>query len=230
MYKKNQMNICHFPLQDRPRERLLSQGTESLSNSELLAILLNHGTRGKNALDLARELLTHFKGLRGLLNADKHSFAQAPGLGNARYCQLQASLELTRRYLKEEITRADVITNAEQAEQFLSASLSHYEHEVFACLFLDVHNRVLGFERLFHGTISSATVHLREVIKRALHHNAAGIIAAHNHPSGCAEPSDADCELTHALKSALAMVDIHLLDHIVIGNGETVSLANRGLA
>ncbi|MEX0732297.1 MAG: DNA repair protein RadC [Aquisalimonadaceae bacterium] len=223
------MAITDWPEAERPRERLLARGPQALSDAELLAIFLRTGVRGRSAVDLARDLLSRFGGLRPLLDADQAGFCESPGLGTAKYAQLQAVLEMARRHLQHELERGDAITSPGATRRFLQSRLRHHPHEVFACLFLDNRHRVLRFEELFRGTIDAASVHPREVVKRALTLNAAAVIVAHNHPSGVAEPSRADERITHRLRDALALVDIRLLDHLVIGDGEPVSLAERGL-
>lgn len=223
------MGICDWPSSERPREKLLTMGPTALSDAELLAIFLRTGVSGKSAIDLARDLLTEFKSLRALLEADRKSFCQAKGLGDAKYTQLQATLELCRRYLKSSIERSDVLASSEQTRAFLTAQLRQHPHEVFACLFLDNQHRVIAYEELFRGTIDGASVHPREVVKRALHHNAAALILAHNHPSGVANPSDSDQQITIDLKQALNLIDVRVLDHVIVGEGEAVSLAERGM-
>ncbi|MGH8603689.1 MAG: RadC family protein, partial [Gammaproteobacteria bacterium] len=210
-------------------EKLLIKGPQALSDAELLAIFLRTGVKGKTALDLARELLTSYGGLRALLEAERESVCRFPGLGDAKYAELQAALELCRRYLEAKLSRSGVLSNPNETRSFLVASLRGYSHEVFACLFLDNRHRVLSFEELFKGTIDGATVHPREVVKRALANNAAAVIFAHTHPSGVSEPSQADVLLTRRLRDALALVDIRVLDHFVIGDGAAVSLAEKGL-
>ncbi len=222
------MPITDWPLAERPREKLLAQGANALSDAELLAIFLRTGVRGKTAVDLARQLLKEFGGLRHLLNAGQKAFCSHSGLGPAKYSQLQAVLEMGHRHLFETLQRGETLTDPTQTRQYLSARLRDHPHEVFACLFLDNRHRVICFEELFRGTINGASVHPREVVKSALHHNAAALILAHNHPSGIAEPSEADRQLTRKLQQALALVDIRVLDHIVIGDGETVAFAERG--
>ncbi len=223
------MPITDWPATERPRERLLAHGAESLSDAELLAIFLRTGVRGRSAVDLARELLSRFGGLRALLDADRDSFCVSPGLGDAKYVQLQAVLEIARRHLADSLRRGDALTSPQLTRRFLASRLRHLPHEVFACLFLDNRHRVLRFEELFRGTIDAASVYPREVVKRALACNAAAVILAHNHPSGVAEPSGADRLITERLRDALAVVDIRLLDHMVVGDGEPVSFAERGL-
>lgn len=223
------MPITDWPAQERPRERLLHQGAASLSDAELLAIFLRTGVRGKTAVDLARELLAQFGDLRTLLGADRQKFCRGHGLGLAKYVQLQAVLEMGRRHLRETLARGDVLSSPAATRDYLTAHLRAYPHEVFACLFLDTRHRVISFDELFRGTLDGASVHPREVVKRALQHNAAAVILAHNHPSGVAEPSAADESITRRLKDALALVDIRVLDHFIIGDGLAVSLAERGL-
>ncbi|MCU7916627.1 MAG: DNA repair protein RadC [Candidatus Thiodiazotropha sp. (ex Gloverina cf. vestifex)] len=219
------MPITDWPIEERPREKLLQRGTASLSDAELLAIFLRTGVAGQTAVDLARSLLNEFGGLRQLLAADQQRFCQ--GLGLAKFAQLQAILEMSRRYLQEQLIQTDTLSNPQETRSYLQAKLRHYPYEVFSCLFLDNRHRVICFEELFRGTIDGASVHPREVVKRSLEHNAAALILAHNHPSGVAEPSQADRQITAHLKQALALVDIRVLDHIVIGEGEPVSLAER---
>jgi len=223
------MAIKDWPAAERPREKLLIRGAAALSDAELLAIFLRTGVPGKSALDLARELLDEFGGLRPLLAAERQRFCRAKGLGDAKYVQLQAVLEIGRRYLADRLKRGDPLTSPDDTRAFLRAHLGAYPHEVFACLFLDNRHRVIRFEELFRGTIDGASVHPREVVKQALAHNAAALIFAHNHPSGVAEPSRADQALTRRLTEALALVDIRVLDHFVVGDGEPVSLAELGL-
>lgn len=222
------MPITDWPLAERPREKLISQGCQSLSDAELLAIFLRTGIRGKTAVDLSNDLLIGFDGLRALLKADLDTFCQHPGLGQAKYAQLQAVLEMARRYLFEGLQRGDSLTSPQETRQFLSSQLREYPHEVFAVLFLDQRHRVIRFEEMFRGTIDGASVYPREVVKKALELNAAAVIFAHNHPSGVAEPSQSDQRITKRLKEALALVDIRVLDHFVVGD-EVVSFAERGL-
>ncbi len=223
------MSIRDWPDDERPREKLVRYGAAALSTAELLAIFLRTGVSGRSAVDLARELLTQYGGLRQLLEADRESFCNGLGLGMAKYVQLQAVLELSRRYLEATIRRGDVLQSAADTQLYLTAKLRHEPHEVFACLFLDNRHRVISFETLFYGTIDGASVHPRQVMKRALHYNAAALILAHNHPSGIAEPSSADVQITLRLKEALAFIDVRVLDHIVVGDGQSVSFAERGL-
>ncbi len=223
------MSIRSWPREQRPRERLLQQGPRALSDAELLAIFLRTGRQGQSAVELARELLVVFDGLRGLLEAGRDRFAARPGLGDAKYAQLQAVLEMARRHLDEQLRRGPALTSPMETRRYLTAQLRSHPYEVFGSLFLDNRHRVIGFEELFRGTIDGASVYPREVVRRALAHNAAAVILAHNHPSGVSEPSAADEQLTHRLREALQLVEIRLLDHFVVGDGEPVSLAERGM-
>jgi len=222
------MGICDWPEAERPREKLIAQGSETLSDAELLAVIIRHGCKGHSAVDLCRDLLNHFGGLRELLEADQASFCRRPGFGQARYAEIKACLELGRRYRQAGLKRGVAISGPEDTLEFLEAKLKGHQQEVFACLFLDVRHRVIRFEELFWGTIDAASVYPRELVKRALHYNAAALIVAHNHPSGVAEPSRSDRSLTQRLQQAVALVDVRLLDHFVIGDGESVSFAQRG--
>ncbi len=223
------MSITNWPEAERPREKLLQRGAAALSDAELLAIFLRTGTHGMSAIDLACHLLNEFSSLRNLFAADLETFSRAKGVGTAKYVQLQAVLEMSQRYLAETISRQDTISSPQDTRLYLKSRLRHKPHEVFAALFLDNRHRVIKFEELFQGTIDGASVYPREVVKKALQYNAAAMIVAHNHPSGIAEPSQADESITRRLKDALGLVDIRLLDHLVIGDNETVSLAERGI-
>ena len=222
------MGIRDWPAADRPREKLLLKGAASLSETELLAIFLRTGVRGKSAVDLARELLKEFGSLRSLLSASEKDLCALPGMGPAKYAQLQAALEMARRHLGESLERGKPLTDPAATRKYLTARFRDMPYEVFACLYLDNRHRVIAFEELFRGTIDGASVHPREVVRAALKHNAAALIFAHNHPSGVAEPSDADRRLTQRLKDALALVDVRVLDHFVVGDGEVASFAERG--
>jgi DNA repair protein RadC len=223
------MAIRDWPIDERPREKLLDKGAAALSDPELLAILLRTGSRGRSALDVARELLKIFPSLRKLIAADRQAFCAAPGLGLARFAELQAALEIARRQMSETLRAGPSLASPRATRDFLSAQLRDLEHEVFCCLYLDKRHRLIHFQELFRGTIDGASVHPREIVKLALQRNCAALIIAHNHPSGIAEPSQADELITHRVKEALALVDIRLLDHIIIGDGVSVSLAERGL-
>lgn len=222
------MSIKHWPAQERPREKLLEQGAQALTDAELLAIFLRTGVAGKSAVDLARQLLGEFGSLRTLLEADLAAFSSHLGLGPAKYSQLQAVLEMGRRHLAEGLRRDSALESPQQVRDYLKARLRHEPHEIFGCLFLDTRHRVLAFEILFHGTIDGASVYPRQVVKRALAHNAAAVILTHNHPSGVAEPSQADRLLTTRLKEALGFVDVRVLDHFIVGDGEPLSMAEYG--
>jgi DNA repair protein RadC len=223
------MSIRDWPLAERPRERLLDQGAQALSEAELLAILLRTGNRGQSALDLARSLLVRFGSLRSLLSADRDQICATPGLGPTRYAALQAALELARRHYQQLMTAGSALSNPRATREFLRVRLRDLPHEVFCCVYLDNRNRVIGFEELFRGTIDGASVHPREVVKEALARNAAAVILAHNHPSGIPEPSQADELITRRLKDALSLVDIRVLDHLVVGDAVCESFAERGL-
>jgi DNA repair protein RadC len=222
------MAITEWPHAERPREKLLERGSEALSDAELLAIFLRVGVRGKTAVDLARGVLERFGGLRALLDAGQEVFCAEKGLGTAKFAQLQAILEMARRHLYQGLQRGEMMDSPDRTRAYLSARLRGHAHEVFGCLYLDTRHRVIAFEDLFRGTIDGASVHPREVVKRALHHNAAALICAHNHPSGVAEPSQSDVEITRRLKQALSLVDVRLLDHVIVGD-DVISLAERGL-
>lgn len=223
------MAISDWPAEERPREKLLARGPASLSDAELLAIFLRTGLPGLTAVDLARSLLAEHGGLRKLLDADARRFCDSPGLGLAKYAQLQAVLEMVRRYLRETLMRGDALRNPADTRNYLTAQLRDRAHEVFACLFLDTRHRVIAFDEVFRGTIDGASVHPREIVKLALAHNAAALIFAHNHPSGIAEPSQADLRLTRRLREALQLVDIRVLDHLIVGDGAVLSFAEQGL-
>ena len=214
---------------ERPREKLLRLGAAALSEAELLAILLQTGIKGRSALDMARVLLGEFRSLRGLLTAERQAVCRTPGLGSAKYALLQASLELARRHYAELMHAGPALSNPRATREYLRARLRDRDHEVFCCMFLDNRHRIIAFEEVFRGTIDGASVHPRDVVKLALARNAAAVILAHNHPSGIAEPSQADELITGRLRDALALVDIRVLDHIVVGDGSTVSFAERGL-
>ncbi|MDH5300934.1 MAG: DNA repair protein RadC [Gammaproteobacteria bacterium] len=222
------MAITDWPVMERPREKLLHKGASALSDAELLAIFLRTGVKGKTALDLARELLHEFGSLRALLRAEQAQFCRGLGLGEAKYVQLQAVLEMGRRHLEAEMLREDVMSSPAVTQRYLKNRLRDYEHEVFAVLFLDNRHRMIRFEEMFRGTIDGASVHPREVVKRALALNAAAVILAHNHPSGVCEPSQADRAITRRLVQALALVDIRVLDHVVVGEGAGYSFAEAG--
>ena len=222
------MHIRDWPADERPREKLLARGAGALSDAELLAIFLGSGLRGRDAVQTSRELLAAHGPLRVLLENSPAALARLPGLGPARACKLAAALELGHRHLAAALERGETLTDPTAAGRYFAQRLRARQHEVFAALFLDTRHRALGFEELFRGTVDGAEVHPREIVRRALSHNAAAVIVGHNHPSGCAEPSSADRAITARLKQALALVDVRLLDHFVVGDGPPVSLASRG--
>jgi DNA repair protein RadC len=222
------MAITNWPAEERPREKLLLRGAKNLSDAELLAIFLHTGTRGKTALDMARELLSEAGSLKKLLNSSAEHLCQTLGFGKAKYAALKAAIELGQRYLDETVKIGEPLNSSNAAKRFLSQRLKDYPHEVFACLFLNSHHRLLGFEELFHGTINESNVYPREVVKRGLAHNAAKIILAHNHPSGNPTPSQADCDITLLLKQTLALVEIKVIDHIIVGHNDCLSLVESG--
>lgn len=223
------MAITDWPVDDRPREKLLSKGPDALSDAELLAIFLRTGVTGKSAVDLARDLLARCGSLSALCSASGRDVCELPGMGPAKYAQLQAVLEMARRALKEKITNGNALNSPSAVREYLRLKLQALPHEVFVALFLDAQNRVIEIEELFRGTLTQTSVYPREVVKRALHHNAGAVIFAHNHPSGVAEPSHADETLTQALKQALALVDVRVLDHFIVAGAGVVSFAERGL-
>lgn len=222
------MHIRDWPATERPREKLLARGAPVLSDAELLAIFLGSGLRGLDAVATARKLLAEHGPLRTLLERSPSELATLPGLGPARACRLSAVLELGNRYLAAGLERGEALTDPQAAGRYFAQRLRGHRNEIFAALFLDTRHRALAFEELFRGTVDGAEVHPREVVRRALVHNAAAVIVGHNHPSGSAEPSAADRAVTARLKQALALVDMRLLDHFVVGDGAPVSLAARG--
>ena len=222
------MAITDWPEGERPREKLLARGAASLSDAELLAIFLRVGVTGKSAVDLARDLLAHFGGLTRLFAADQAAFSAFPGMGPAKFAQLQAVLEMARRALAEAMRSGDALNSPAAVRDWLRLKLAGLPHEVFLAVFLDAQNRVVDAEELFRGSLTQTSVYPREVVKRALAHNAAGVILAHNHPSGVAEPSQADRWLTDQLKAALGLVDVKVLDHFIVAGGVGLSFAERG--
>ena len=222
------MSIRNWPAAERPREKLLEHGSSSLSDAELLAIFLRTGVSGKSAVDLARHLLTEFGSLRALLEADIRGFCRHLGLGPAKFSQLQAVLEMSRRHLAERLRRDSALESPQAVRDYLKSLLRHEPHEVFGCLFLDSKHRMLAFEVLFRGSIDSASVYPRQVVKRALTHNAAAVIFCHNHPSGISEPSQADRTLTKRLIQALDLIEVRVLDHFIVGDGHPLSMVEHG--
>lgn len=223
------MSIAHWPKAERPREKLLSLGCAALSDAELLAIFLRTGCAGKSAVDLARELLQYYGGLRPLLEASEVDFCRGLGLGSAKYAQLQAVLEMARRHLSASMKEGDLLTSPDLVRAYLNAQLRHQPHEIFAVLFLDNQHRLIAYDEIFFGTLDTANVYPREVVKKALARNAAAAILAHNHPSGIAEPSQADRHITRRLQEALDLVGVRVIDHMVVGDKEVISFAERGL-
>lgn len=223
------MSIADWPLDERPREKLLRLGPAALTEAELLAICLRNGVPGRSAVDLARTLLAEFRSLRELLSAEPERLCTHPGMGPARYATLHAALELVRRHHLETLRAGPPLTSPRVARDYLVAQLRDRDHEVFCCLYLDNRHRLIAFEELFRGTIDGASVHPREVVKHALARRAAAVILVHNHPSGIAEPSQADEMITTRLRDALALVDVRVVDHLIVGDGICVSLAERGL-
>lgn len=222
------MAITNWPEDQRPRERLIKHGPHALSDAELLAIFLRVGVRGKSAVELGRDMIGRFGSLNRMFSAKLGDFSAINGLGPAKYAQLQAVLELARRSLNEELQAGETLSSPQRVRQYLQLLLANKAYESFAVLFMDVKNRLIAAEELFRGTLTHTSVYPREVVKAALAHNAAGIILAHNHPSGTAEPSAADRTLTQALKQALALVDIRILDHFVVAGRQVYSFAEHG--
>lgn len=222
------MRLQDWPESERPREKLLARGPAALSDAELLALQLGAGQRGADVLALARRLLAEAGGLRGLLDRPAAALARLPGLGPARATRLAGALELANRHLAQGLARGEALTDPGLAGEYLTRRLRALPYEVFACLFLDTRHRVIAFEELFRGTLDGAEVHPREVVQRCLAHHAAAVILGHNHPSGCTQPSAADRAVTARLKQALALVDVRLLDHFIVGEGPACSLARLG--
>lgn len=223
------MTLTDIPLPERPRERLLAHGPQALTNAELIAISLRNGRKGTSAVALAHELLDQFGGLVPLMTAEPHTLLKTRGLGTAKYCQLRAILELAHRYITEPLQHGPLLTSALATKLFLINKLRHQKHEIFACLFLDSRNQLIAYEELFQGGIHSTTIHLRTIIERALAHPTAGLIFAHNHPSGDPHPSPADCDLTQNFIRVLAPLDLSVKDHIIIGHTKAFSFAENGL-
>lgn len=222
------MSIRDWPEGERPREKLLEKGARQLSDAELLAIFLRTGVAGMSAVDLARRLLSEFGSLRQILEADKASFCSHFGLGMTKFAQLHGGLEMARRYLEQDLKRHAVLDSPQSVRDYLKHQLRHEKHEVFGCLFLDTRHRIMRYEALFHGTINTASVYPREVVRRTLEVNAAALILTHNHPSGMPQPSPADKQITQRLKLALDLIDVRILDHFIVGDGEPLSMAEHG--
>ena len=222
------MDIRNLPAEARPREKLLERGPQALSDVELLAILLRTGMAGKPVFALAEELLAP-GGVAGLLNASRRQLQAFKGLGPAKQAELLAVAELARRAIGQQLREREAFHSPGAVKQYLQLHLAHKMHEVFAVLFLDSQNKLLALEELFRGTLTQTSVYPREVVMRALHHHSAAVVLAHNHPSGSVQPSRADEALTQNLKSALALIDVRVLDHIIVGHGQTLSMAEQGL-
>ena len=223
------MAITDWPTSERPREKLLELGVEALSDAELLAIFLRVGVTGKSAVDLARDLLTQFVSLNGIFAAPLNELIQVHGISTSKYAQLQAIFEMSRRALNEQMQVKDILSSPNQVRDYLCLKLGSLTREVFMVLFLDAQNRIITTEEMFTGTLTQTSVYPREIVKRALHHNAASVIFAHNHPSGVAEQSRADEMITTELKKALALVDVRVLDHFIVAGNATLSFVERGL-
>lgn len=223
------MAITDWPANERPREKLIELGAEALSDAELLAIFLRVGVTGKSAVDLARDLLNQFGSLNGIFAATEHELSQVHGIGTSKYVQLQAIFEMSRRALSEQLQQRDVFKLPQQVRDYLVLKLGGLTREVFLVLFLDTQNQLVATEEMFTGTLTQTSVYPREVVKRAMHHNAASVIFAHNHPSGIAQQSQADELLTKQLKQALALVDVRVLDHFIVAGNQTLSFSERGI-
>lgn len=223
------MAITDWPASERPREKLIEMGADALSDAELLAIFLRVGVVGKSAVDLARDLLSQFGSLNGIFAATERELSQVHGIGTSKYVQLQAIFEMSRRALNEQLQARDVFQSPQQVRNYLVLKLGALTREVFMVLFLDAQNRLHAAEEPFNGTLTQTSVYPREVVKRAIHHNAASVIFAHNHPSGVAQQSAADELITQQLKQALALVDVRVLDHFIVAGNQTLSFAERGL-
>ena len=223
------MAITDWPAAERPREKLIELGAEALSDAELLAIFLRVGVTGKSAVDLARDLLTQFGSLNGIFAATENELSQVHGIGTSKYVQLQAIFEMSRRALNDQLQQQDVLASPQAVRDYLVLKLGSLTKEVFLVLFLDTQNRLVASEEMFSGSLKETSVYPREVLKRALHHNAASVIFAHNHPSGIAQQSQADELITKQLKQALALVDVRVLDHFIVAGNNTLSFSERGL-
>ena len=222
------MAIHQWPEQQRPREKLLSHGASTLSDAELLAIVLRNAPRGRSALEMAQTLLAHYGDIPRLLHADFDSLKRQPGLGPAKCAEILAISEIHSRSLEQELSNKPALSSPADCHKLLQSRMRHLNHEQFACIFLDNRNRLLRFESLFRGTIDASAVYPRTVVERCIKLNAAAIIFAHNHPSGVNEPSDADIRITHRLQEALALIDVRVLDHFIIGDGQPYSMAEKG--
>jgi DNA repair protein RadC len=223
------MGIRDWPASERPREKLIELGAEALSDAELLAIFLRVGVVGKSAVDLARDLLNQFGSLNGIFAATENELSQVHGIGASKYVQLQAIFEMSRRALNEQLQSHDVLASPQAVRDYLVLKLGSLTKEVFLVLFLDTQNRLVATEEMFSGSLKETSVYPREVVKRALHHNAASVIFAHNHPTGIAQQSQADELLTKQLKQSLDLVDVRVLDHFIVAGNNTLSFSQKGL-
>lgn len=222
------MAITDWPEDTRPREKLLKHGAATLTDPELVAVFLRTGVPGKSAVDLGRELIARFGGLAGLVRADRKAVCEAPGLGPAKYSQLAAVIEMARRTFMAEMREGDALTSPDTVRDYLRLQLAGKPYEVFLCVYLDTQHRVIAVEELFRGTLSQTSVYPREIVRRALEHNAAALIFAHNHPSGVAEPSQADLVLTRRLVETLALIDVRVLDHFIVAGPTSMSFRESG--
>jgi DNA repair protein RadC len=223
------MKVCDWPKSERPREKLLKQGARTLSDAELLAVMMGTGTPRRDVMELARAHLAAFGSIGKLLDAGRKDWKGKEGIGNARYAALQAGLELGRRHILEPLAARSVLATPGDTQRFLSAQLRNLSYEIFCCLFLDSHHRLITFEELFRGTTESAQVHPREVLRLVIRHNASAVILAHNHPSGICEPSKADEKITRRLREALTLIDVKVLDHLIITDGAFFSFSEHGM-
>ncbi|MES2999722.1 MAG: DNA repair protein RadC [Pseudomonadota bacterium] len=224
------MTLKDLPADAQPREKLLARGAAALSDTELLALLLRTGTAGRGVLQMAREVLDTFGGIAGLLHTAADDLKRIKGLGGpAKRAELMAVIELARRGLAQQLGAREIFATPGAVKQYLQLHLARKQHEVFAVLFLDAQNRLIEMEELFQGTLTQTSVYPREVVKRAIKHHAAAVVFAHNHPSGAVQPSRADESLTQTLKAALALIDVRVLDHVIVAQGEALSMAERGL-
>ena len=223
------MGINHWPKAERPREKLLQYGASSLSNAELLAIFLRVGVKGKSAIELAQELLHCFGSISNILDSDLKSFAQVKGMGSAKYCQLKATVELVTRHFSGKVEEVHSYNNQEVVKSYLLCHFINLKHEVFACMFLDNKNKLIKIENLFSGTINQAKVYPRVLAQSCLKNNAAAVIFAHNHPSGCLDASQSDIEITKKLITTLRLIDVRVLDHFIVGKNDVMSMAYHGL-
>lgn len=230
-YAKRQnlsLSVRDWPAEEQPRNKVLNQDASVLSDAELLAIFIRSGYQGQTSVDVARALLHKFGSLRGVFNAEQHELCSVKGIGAAKYAELKAVLEILNRYLSEKLQRGEILEDPETVRHYLSLKLRDRKSEVFAVIFLDSRHHIITYEEMFYGTINSASVHPREIVRAALKHNAAAVILSHNHPSGIAEPSQSDERITKRLRETLALIDVKVLDHFIVGDN-IVSFCERGL-